>query len=256
MPLAWLCLASCASWLVSSITGCGSSVVLIPLVSCFLGIQAVAPILTVGMLMGNGHRVALYWQDIDRRVVSCFVPGSVVGACLGAWAISRVQIEWIGLLLGAILILSALGMFEGSEPKSPRVKAWHFLPAGMGYSCLSGLVGTAGPLLNVLYLGYGLSKEAMISTKSANQVFMHTIKIAFYCAFGIMSPEYLGYGLAIGLAAVPGNWLGRTLLARMNDTSFRKCAFAFISIAGMYLLWDQRAILETGRQILASLSGQ
>lgn len=149
MPLAWLCLASCASWLVSSITGCGSSVVLIPLVSCFLGIQAVAPILTVGMLMGNGHRVALYWQDIDRRVVSCFVPGSVVGACLGAWAISRVQTEWIGLLLGAVLILSALGMFEGNEPKSPRVKAWHFLPAGMGYSCLSGLVGTAGPLLNV-----------------------------------------------------------------------------------------------------------
>ena len=66
MDSVWLCLASSTSWLVSTMTGCGSPVVLIPLVGYFLGVQAVAPVLTIGMLMGNSQRIALYWKDIDR----------------------------------------------------------------------------------------------------------------------------------------------------------------------------------------------
>lgn len=253
MDSAWLCIASSTSWLVSTITGCGSPVVLIPLVGYLLGVQAVAPVLTIGMLMGNSQRIALYWKDIDRRVVAWFLPGASLGACLGAWAISKVQTEWVGLLLGAVLIVSALGMFESDDPKPSKVQSWYFLPAGIGYSCLSGLVGSAGPLLNAMYLGYGLSKEKMIATKAANQVFMHTVKIAFYCAFGVMTREYWSYGLAIGLAAFPGNWLGRIVLARMNDASFRKLAFAFIFLAGTTLLWQQRELLGAGQQALALL---
>ena len=159
----------------------------------------------------------------------------------------------MALLLGAVLILSALGMFEGDDPQPSNMKSWYFLPAGICYSCLSGLVGSAGPLLNAMYLGYGLSKESMIATKAANQVFMHAVKIAFYCAFGVMTQNYWGYGLAIGLAAFPGNWLGRLALARIDDTSFRKLAFAFIFLAGTTLVWQQRQLLVAGQQVLALL---
>ena len=208
------------------------------------------------MLMGNSQRIALYWQDIEKRVVIWFLPGAFIGAGLGAWAVSRIQVEWVGLLLGVVLVLSAFGMFEGDEPSPSRIRQWHFLPAGMAYSCLSGLVGSAGPLLNAMYLGYGLSKERMIATKAVNQVCMHAVKIVFYCIFGVMTQHYFLYGLVIGIAAFPGNWIGRWVLTKMNDQSFRRLAFGFIAIAGMTLIWEQRELVWEGQRVLALMLQQ
>ena len=243
MDILWLSLASSASWFASTITGCGSPVLLIPLVGFYLGLQAVAPTLTIGMLLGNSQRIALYWQEIDRPIVAWFLPGAAVGASLGAFAISKLQTEWVALLLGVVLFLSALDLFGQSSSTNHRIQRWHFLPAGMAYSFLSGLVGSAGPLLNAMYLGYGLSKEEMIATKAANQVFMHATKVLFYCLFGVMSLKYLLYGLAIGLAALPGNWLGQKVLVNMKESSFRKLAFTFIALSGISLVWEQRGLL-------------
>ena len=102
------------------------------------------------------------------------------------------------------------------------------------------LSAASAPLLNPFYLNYGLVKENMIATKSAHVLVVHVVKMVTYGAFGALTMPHLGYGLVIGLAAAPGNWLGQQALQKISDQQFRQFVIALVTISGLLILWDQR----------------
>jgi uncharacterized membrane protein YfcA len=247
----WLALASSAAWLISSLIGGGSPLILIPAISALLSPAVVPPVLTTGMLFGNGQRVWIYWQQIEWRVVLWCLPGATVGAVLGAFVLSRTRIEWLSLLLAVFLLTSVVGLLrdrtpaDSSKPRN-RIAAWAFLPLGFFYAFFSGLIGSTGPILHPFYLGYGLNKEEMLATKSLNVLGVHLVKLLAYGLFGILSWQTFGYGLIIGVAALPGNFLGQWLLTKMSDQQFRRLVVIFIGVSGLFLLWQQRQFLGLG----------
>jgi uncharacterized protein len=242
--LVWLTLASFLSWFTSTLAAAGSPLLLIPLVNLLLGSGAVAPVITLGMLLGNSQRIILFWSDINWKITFWYLPGAIAGAILGAYLFTQLNLDWLQLLIGLFLILSVVGFWSKKQESSFSVETWYFLPAGFVYAFISGLIGSSGPLLNPLYLKYGLVKEEMIATKAANVVVIHVFKIIIYLAFGAMTPQYLGYGLAIGLAAAPGNWLGRYVLRSMSNQHFRQLALATMGLTGILMLWQQRDLLH------------
>lgn len=241
------------AWFLSSLIGGGSPLILIPVISGLLGAAAVPPVLTTGMLFGNGQRVWIYGGAIAWRVVAWCSPGAIVGAVLGAFVFSRAQIEWVGLLLALFLLTSVVGLLgdfsnrgnDSTPDPQPRwrIKAWHFLPIGFLYAFFSGLIGSTGPVLHPLYLNYGLTKEAMLATKSFNVLGIHVVKLIAYGVFGVLTQENLIYGVIIGVAALPGNWLGQRILAKMSDRQFRQLVILFVGASGLWMLWQQRQFL-------------
>ncbi len=242
--LVWLTLASFVSWFTSTLAAAGSPLLLIPLVSLLLGSGAVAPVITIGMLLGNSQRIFLFWSHINWKITFWYLPGAIAGAILGAYLFTQIHLEWLQLLIGLFLLLSVLGCGVKKRESSFPIKTWYFLPAGFLYAFVSGLIGSSGPLLNPLYLKYGLVKEEMIATKAANVVVIHIVKIMIYLAYGAMTPQHMGYGLAIGLAAAPGNFLGRYVLRSMSNQQFRQLALATMAITGVLMLWQQRELLQ------------
>ena len=121
-------------------------------------------------------------------------------------------------------------------------KAWHFLPLGFCNAIASGLIGSTGPLLNPAYLNYGLEKERMVATRAASLTLTHVIKIIAYTVLGVLSPTLIGYGLVIGSAALPANWLGRKVLEKMSPEQFQRAVVGFIGLSGGWMLWQQRAL--------------
>lgn len=123
-----------------------------------------------------------------------------------------------------------------------QLQAWHIMPAGFLKAYVSGLVGTTGPVLNPFYLRYGLVKEKMIATKATHMTIIHLFKLITYGVFAAISKEQLIAGLAIGLAAIPANLIGKALLKRMSQNQFRQIVLAFMAIGGSWMLWGQRGI--------------
>lgn len=235
---------SFVAWFISMLAGGGSPLVLIPLITLLLGSQAVAPTITTGLLVGNTQRSLFFWRDIDWWVTLWYVPGAILGAGLGAYVFSQVHADWLQVLLGIALLMmvltECLNRWLKQQPWTVTIRAWHFLPVAFLNAVGSGLIGSTGPVMNPLYLGYGLEKEAMIATKSANKAFLHTMKLVSYLALGVLDISYLGYGLAIGLAAVPANWLGKWVLERMSNEQFRQAVYTFVAVSGALMLWEQR----------------
>ena len=241
MIIFWLLGVSWVGWLLSTLAGGGSPLILIPAVSFLLGASAVPPVITTGMLLGNTQRIFLYWREIDWQLMGWYLPGAVVGSIFGAFVFTQLQFQWLSLLLGVFLVTSTLTYGLTKKVQVFPMRAWYFLPAGFVYAFLSGVIGSTGPLLNPFYLQYGLVKEALIATKSAHVVVVHGVKLIAYAAFGVLTLPYLGYGLVIGIGALPGNLLGQRVLPQMGEKRFRELVIAFVGLSGILLLWEQRA---------------
>jgi hypothetical protein len=243
MSIVTLALVSFASWLISTLAGGGSPLVLIPFVNFSLGAAAVPPIITIGMLLGNCQRTLLFWRFIDWKVTSWYLPGGIAGAILGAYTFTQIHLEWLQLLIGLFLVTSLFNLKGDNKPPMFQIKAWYFLPAGFFYAFISGIIGSSGPILNPFYLNYGLVKEEMISTKAINVVIIHIAKLWTYAAFSDMDLHLLGYGLIIGIAAFPGNIFGSYMLQKINDGLFRQFVFVSMGITGGIMVWQQRQFL-------------
>lgn len=239
MSILWLTAASFGSWFLSTLAGGGTPLLLIPVIGYCLGTAAIPPVLTVGMLFGHPQRLVLYWQAINWRVTFWYLPGAIAGAGIGALIFSSIQLEWLPIFLALILIFSTLTYSSGSKVRWATVATWYFLPAGFIFAFISGLLGSAGPLLNPLYLNYGLKKEELIGTKSANLLIVHLVKIITYSLAGALNPTYWGYGLILGLAALPGNWLGHKILKQVSEKRFRQLLVSFVLFSGMLILWQE-----------------
>ena len=239
--------ASFVAWFFSMLAGGGSPLVLIPLLTLLLGTQAVAPVITTGLLIGNTQRSLFFWQKIDWQVTIWYLPGCLSGAVLGAYIFTRVHVDWLQILIGIALLGMVLNYWVGRSLKlferQFTMRAWYFLPAAFFNAVGSALIGSTGPIMNPMYFSYGLEKEAMIATKASNKAFLHVIKLLSYAALGVLEPNHIGYGLLIGLGAMPANWLGKWVLERITNDQFRQMVFAFVAVSGVLMIWEQRSWL-------------
>jgi uncharacterized membrane protein YfcA len=238
-----LFVASFMAWFLSMLAGGGSPFILIPLISLVLGAQAVAPVITTGLLIGNAQRGLFFLNEISWTVTAWYIPGAVVGAGLGCYGLSQFHAEGFQILVGMGLVLMAVNYVLGSQEKPFSVKAWHFLPVAFINAIGSAFIGSTGPIMNPMYFNYGLEKESMIGTKALNKAILHLVKLLAYGAFGTLNIEYAAYGLVIGLAALPANWLGKAVLARMSAQQFRHLVFTFVAFSGVWMIWQQRSLL-------------
>ncbi|MGJ3254344.1 MAG: sulfite exporter TauE/SafE family protein [Elainellaceae cyanobacterium] len=247
MTLLLLGTVSFIAWFFSMLAAGGSPFILIPLVTVLVGSQAVAPVITTGMLVGNVQRVVFFWRDIDWMLTLWYLPGAIAGAVLGAYVFTQIHLEWLQAVLGIALLAMVANYWLGKYLKHTqyhvKIRAWHFLPISFFYAFGSGLVGSVGPVMNPAYLSYGLVKDKMIATKSLNVAITHVIKLVTYIALGALTKPFLIYGLIIGCAAIPANWLGKLVLDRMSNEQFRQVVFAFVGISGIFMIWQQRQFL-------------
>ena len=112
----------------------------------------------------------------------------------------------------------------------------YLFPLGLIVSVLGTIVGGLGPILSPFYLNMGISKESLIATKTANSFFMGLAQIGSYAWFGLMSSEVIYPALSLGLGISAGSYIGKLLLKRLSDQSFRKWAIAFMMISGILML--------------------
>ena len=232
-----LSLVSFAAWTISTLTGGGSPFILIPLVNVLLGASAIAPVVGTGMLVANFQRSLWFWSYTNWTVTRWYLPGAILGAILGAYSLTQINLEWLPKVMGLFLLfMVALSFVKVKNKKYFQVRAWQFLPTGFVYAFISGLIGSSGPIMNPFYLHYGLLKEEMIGTKATNMLVLHVAKIVSYYSLGILTLPYFFYGMLIGISTLPANWVSQYVLQKMSNEQFRLLVLSFMAGSGIIML--------------------
>lgn len=228
-----------AAFIISTISGGGGALVLVPVLNWTIGVTRTAPVLNLGTFIGRPSRLIIFWKHIKWRVCLYYAPAAIIGAWLGAWLFANFKVEWLQILVGFFLISTVFQYRFGKKKQSFSVKLWHFIPLGLTVSVLGTITGALGPVLNPFYLNLGLDKEDLIATKTANSFLMGLSQIGSYAFFGLLHGELWVYGLALGIGATVGNIIGKKFLSGMKSSTFRKLVIILMVISGIILIYGQ-----------------
>jgi len=237
MTLALLFLFGLAAWFFSTVAAGGAATLLIPIITFMLGAQMVAPIISVAALLANPSRAYFFRKHIDWQVIRYLLPGSIIGAIIGAWFLTQINVQFIQILLGLFLVSYVLQDKLSKSKLAIKMKLIWFLPLGFSVSFLSGLIGATGPVHNPFMLNYGLIKEPLIGTKAINSLAMQLTKLISYGVFGVLSIEVTGYGVILGAGAIVGVLLARKHLENIDLMQFRQYTLALMFFCGTGMLF-------------------
>jgi uncharacterized membrane protein YfcA len=191
----------------------------------------------VTQLVANGVRAALLFRHIDWRGLRFYIAG-----VLPAFAL-LLQVRYVP---DRIVVYLGLGLAPFVAPLLPKRWLDFERPAaafvsGAQVTAMNLMVGAAGPLLDVAFVDTGLSKNQIVATQAASQVFSHTLKLFYFAP--LLTGHALAPGLlpaivpAIVLASLLGTWTGTRILEHLSDQRFRAMSrYIVYAIGAVYLV--------------------
>lgn len=231
-----LILCGAIAWFISTIAAGGAATLLIPIIGFLLGAQYVAPIISLASICSNPARAWLFRDHIEWKVIAFLMPGSLIGAFIGAWSFSFLDPKWIQVAIAIFLISYVFQYKFGRTTLKVVVKKYWFFPLGIVISFLSGLIGATGPVLNPFMLNYGLKKEQLVGTKSVNSLAMQLTKLTTYTIFGVLTIQIAIYGILLGMGAIIGVFIARQHLFNIDHERFRFYTMLMMFVAGVLML--------------------
>ncbi|MCP9200633.1 sulfite exporter TauE/SafE family protein [Gramella sp. GC03-9] len=231
--------AGIIAFIISTISGGGGALILVPFLNFLISTTKTAPVLNLGTFIGRPARLIIFWKHINWKVFWYYVPAAMLGAWIAGWFFVKVNAGWLQILVGLFLVSTVFQYRFGKKERSFPVRLWYFIPLGFIVSLLGTIIGALGPILNPFYLNLGLDKEELIATKTVNSFFLGISQIGSYAFFGLLYAELWIYGIALGLGAVVGNIIGKKFLSKMKSSTFRKLLIILMVISGILLIYNQ-----------------
>lgn len=231
-----LFIAGVLSFAISTVSGGGGALLLIPVTSWLIGGVNAPPVINLGTFIGRPVRLYLFWHDIDWQLVRYYAPSALVGAWLAGLLFSRLDAQWIQFAVGLFLISTLFQYRLGQVDRTFNMSKAGFIPLGFLVAFISTLVGGLGPVMNPFYMNSGLQKEDLIATKTANSFIVGIAQIGSYSFFGILNQQLWIFGLILGVGASVGNIIGKRWLNKMSVRQFRVALILLMVVSGIVMV--------------------
>jgi uncharacterized membrane protein YfcA len=212
-------------------TGALMPLVLVPIV----GAEPIVPIIAISALMTNTSRATAFRKLIDRRRV-LLVLGAATPTCVfGAWGYTRLTSAGVMILIGSMLALSV------PLRRTLRSRGYHLDDRRLGaaavaWGVLVGGTSGAGVILLSMLMAAGLEGAAVIATDAAISVLLGIVKLAVFGLAGAVTAQVIAVALVIGLAAFPGAFIARALVARLPIHIHAALLDAVVALGGAVMI--------------------
>ncbi len=240
MPL-WLWLLALLTTLLASaittITSIGAGLITYGVLGFVVDLKTLIPILAPAQLLAVLVRFWLFREHIHWRLAIAFFIGVIPGIYAGTWLFHLLSELALRRVLGVFLL--GFAAYEYLRPSTIRA-APHpaLLPIGGVFAgAILGSIGVAGPLVALIFLRYGLIKEALVAMISLFFLIGNSQRTLLYWHEGLVTADRLGLGLAMGLAMIAGV-VGRLILPRISRERFVHLVLAMLVVFGIkFFVW-------------------
>lgn len=229
-----LILSSFIAALISGSAGFGGALLLLPVLTLYVGAEIAVPVLTIAQLIGNLSRMAFGLKQIDWKKVALFSITALPLSALGAFGFSILSKSTVTRGIGAVLILLVILKYYRILKFKPNNKTLIFGGAITGL--LSGLAGSAGPIGAAVFLSFSLQPIAYIASEAATATAIHIVKIVVYDKLVNIPPEAVNLGLLMGVAMIFGTYIANQFIKHMKKEVFQKYVAILLCIVGAYML--------------------
>jgi uncharacterized membrane protein YfcA len=221
---------------ISGVIGTGSSIMLLPVLVFTYGPKQAVPIMAIAAVMANLARVMAWWREVDWRAFLAYALPGVPAAALGARTLLALPPRVIDVALG----LFFLAMIPGRRwlaHRNFRIRLWQLSVAGAVIGFLTGIVLSTGPLSVPVFIAFGLSKGAFLSTEAASSLALFVSKAVTFRELGALPPSMILEGVIVGASLMIGAFVAKSAVLRMSPEMFRHLLDALMLCSGLSLLW-------------------
>ncbi|WP_291296737.1 sulfite exporter TauE/SafE family protein [Elioraea sp.] len=221
-----------AAGTLSGISGFGAGLMLSAYLLPVLGARIAVPVLAVAMVPTNFGRIWAFRQGLDLRRAVPVLAGVLPGSLVGATAFAALSGPMADLVVGAFLIIT-VPLRRALQGRAVMGHPLMLVGGGAVTGVLSGMTTGAGVLLVPLLLGAGLAGPALLATDAFVSGSMHVVRCIGYGATGLLGPDLIVLGLALGVATIPGSRLAAVIVAKLPPWRHVQILEALVILVGL-----------------------
>ncbi|MEU3224051.1 sulfite exporter TauE/SafE family protein [Streptomyces sp. NPDC006976] len=202
------------------------------------------PILIAGdVLAVLVYRRHAHWPTLLRLFPAVAI-GVVAGTLFMMWADDatvRTSIGAILVFMAGVTIWRRRRTEAGGEPGEPdgpptaaeRLKARSYGVLG-GFTTM--VANAGGPVMSLYLLSAGFRKLGFLGTSALFFLIVNVSKVPFSVGLGLIDGQTLLLDACMLLFVLPGAWLGRVCVDRINERLFERLVLAATVVGGLQLL--------------------
>lgn len=210
----------------------GGAMIILAITSTVLPVSAVVPIHSTLLIGSTASRALLFRQYIEWRIAGPFLVGSAIAVLVASRLFFALPETAIAI---AIAIVMLIAIWLPGVRWRPKIRhPWAVV--GFVHSFLSTLFAY-GALLHAVILHTGLARRQIVGTMAAALTGMSLFKIVGYSFNGFDYRPYVATIAISLLAAIVGTWVGKLIIDRISEATFRFVFRALVTVTAIRLLY-------------------
>lgn len=181
--LVLLSLLVTAGSLITSLTGLGGGTLILAGLLLIYPPELALPLHSFTQFSANALRTGIFFKSVNWRVVAFYASLMLPAAWAGAKIFDLINPSVLKIFVGIFILISVIP-FKFHPKEEPRPRTFMIIGALSGF--LGIFVGAIGPAVVPFFNRLKLSRDGILSTKSAGQMCLQLTKIiAFSGAAGV-----------------------------------------------------------------------
>ena len=218
------------------LSGFGSILLALPLLTLFLDIKTVIPLAALHGLLTTIILFIELRKSLDWQKILPLFAGSIPGIPIGVYFLKNMNTDTIQLTMGLILVSYALFNL------SFRPVMWELRTAGASLTgflagCLGGALGAAGPPVIVYTSLQPWSKDTIKATLQGFYLASGMLVVFLHALNGLTTMPVLWYFLISMPALILGTYVGSFFYGRIGDQTYKKIMFILLALLGAFLIY-------------------
>lgn len=226
-----------AAGFTQGITGFGSALVAIPLLTFFLDIKTAIPLCALNGLLITLVLTLRLQNHIDRRKILPLLFGSLPGIVVGAFFLKKADPDLMKVLIGCLLI--AYGCYRLLErPRASLRKIdsrWSYA-AGFVTGLIGGAFSAGGPPVIIYTTLTGWSKDDIKATLSGFFLASSIFIVIAHSVNGLTTIPVFSYFAITAPGVLIGVLVGAELYDRFNTDNYLRLLFISLLALGIMML--------------------
>lgn len=222
--------------MVHGATGIAGGFLLTIIAAPVLDLKTLIPVLSITLLISHGSRALFNIRQFDKSAYIGVVLPAVPCIIIAAMLYGRLSSAAIALTLGTIVLLS-IPLRRYTRAKSITTSKSALIASGAIYGGISGVSIGPGMLLMPVLMGLGMNKQAFVATLAAIALTTNIVRSSVYGMTDMLSTHTVLLGLLMGIATIPGTWIGRGILRSMADERHTIIVEWLIVLGGLNFYW-------------------
>ena len=220
---------------IQGMTGFGSALVAIPLLSLIIDIKSAVPLCILNSLVITAYLSLKMRKNLDKKKILPLCIAAVPGIILGSTLLKHVNSKFIRLWLGILLITYSLhSLFSTPKPRKLHT-AWSYL-AGFSSGAIGAAFSAGGPPTIIYTALNDWQKDTIKATLSGFFLFNSFFIATVHAISGLTTIEILTHFMISAPFVLLGTFLGTICYGKIPHELYLKIIFAFLTLMGIMMI--------------------